>query len=94
MESQIRALDMPTSAENTMEFDAQSGQTLPPPGPWQTILRQRSTLKRPQANLPQQLMPRKPSSLLRSTPAPRPDYPTPITRLFFDHELTTSSCLV
>lgn len=54
-----------------MEFDAQSGRTLPPPGPWQTILRQRSTLKKPQDNLPQPLTPRKLSSLPRGTPAPR-----------------------
>lgn len=54
-----------------MEFDVQSGRTLPQPGPWQQILRQRSNLKTPQAKPPKQLMPSKPSGPPRGTHAPR-----------------------
>ncbi|KAH9365724.1 hypothetical protein HPB48_009615 [Haemaphysalis longicornis] len=61
---------MPILAENTTEFDAQNDWTVPSPGPRQRILRQRSILKKPQANLPHPLLPRKPSSLPRGTPAP------------------------
>ncbi|KAG0418403.1 hypothetical protein HPB47_004868 [Ixodes persulcatus] len=49
---------MPNSADNTMEFDAQSGRTLAPPGPWQQILRERRNLKNPPANPPRPSEPR------------------------------------
>ncbi|KAG0429474.1 hypothetical protein HPB47_023596 [Ixodes persulcatus] len=38
---------MPNSADNTMEFDAQSGRTLVPPGPWQQILREPTSIYKP-----------------------------------------------
>ncbi|KAG0410711.1 hypothetical protein HPB47_012171 [Ixodes persulcatus] len=43
---------MPNSADNALEFNAQSGRTLAPPGLWQQILRERHSLKNPPANPP------------------------------------------
>ncbi|KAG0443638.1 hypothetical protein HPB47_014689 [Ixodes persulcatus] len=80
-----QAPTMPNSADNAMEFDAQSGRTLAPPGPWQQILRERRNLKNPPAK------PARPQSHvnLQTVHLARqhPDYPTPTTRSSFGHEL-------
>ncbi|KAG0423515.1 hypothetical protein HPB47_000745 [Ixodes persulcatus] len=54
-----------------MEFDAQSGRTLTPPGPWQQILRERRNLKNPPANPPRPSEPRQSTNRPPGTPAPR-----------------------
>ncbi|KAM7305711.1 hypothetical protein ISCGN_015607 [Ixodes scapularis] len=62
---------MPNSADNAMEFDALSGRTLAPPGPWQQILRERRHLKNPPANPPRPSEPRQSTNRPPGTPAPR-----------------------
>ncbi|KAM7293892.1 hypothetical protein ISCGN_023467 [Ixodes scapularis] len=66
-----QAATMPNSADNAMEFDALSGRTLAPPGPWQQILRERRHLKNPPANPPRPSEPRQSTNRPPGTPAPR-----------------------
>ncbi|KAM7282021.1 hypothetical protein ISCGN_002179 [Ixodes scapularis] len=54
-----------------MEFDAQSGRTLAPPGPRQNILRERHNLKNPPANPTRPSEPRQSTNRPPGTPAPR-----------------------
>ncbi|KAM7290711.1 hypothetical protein ISCGN_027308 [Ixodes scapularis] len=66
-----QAATMPNSADNAMEYDALSGRTLAPPGPWQQILRERRHLKNPPANPPRPSEPRQSTNRPPGTPAPR-----------------------